>query len=303
VAADRPWDEGTVDVGGRPVGFRWFGARRTDDTRVVLSCHGGLSCGADAALGHGAAQDRDVSLLAIDRPGVAASGPLPGRCTADFTADVVAVLDGLDVARAAGVVGWSLGGQYALAAARAADRVPACALVGGVPPLSWPGVQAALSTTDRALLWAVGGRAPRFVTTTAFRAVHRQAVRTARKRSRSGDGAAPGRMELRTWGPVDAAVLAGPAGPVVDEAVVEATMSVDGMVEEYRAWARDWGFAPAEVTAPVVLWQGDQDHWVPAHLARRLADALPRARVEMCAGIGHLLLADRWGDVLDGLVA
>jgi pimeloyl-ACP methyl ester carboxylesterase len=293
---------GTVTVSGRVVGLRWFGAERSDGTPVVLYQHGGLSCGADAALGHDAAAERGVAVLAVDRPGIGASDPQPGRTTGDATALLVGVLDELGIDRTVGAVGWSLGGQYALAAGREPERVPRVAVVAGVPPLDRPGVRDALSTTDKALLWTVSRHVPGFVAAAAFGAVHHQSERTAHKRDEHPDGRSPGRSELRVWGPADAEVLAGPAGRVIDDAVALATRSTAAMREEYRAWARPWAFGPEDVSVPVVVWQGDQDRWVGQDLARQLADAAPHGRVRPCPGRGHLLLAHHWGDVLDDLL-
>lgn len=296
-----PVDRGTATSDGRLVAFRRFGAVPGQGVPTVLYCHGGLSCGADAALGHAAALDRGVSILAVDRPGIGGSDPAPRRTTGSFAADAGAVLDHLGIERVVGAVGWSLGGQYAMACgALLADRVGALAVVGGVPPLSWPGVRRELSATDRALLGAVGNWVPPSWSRRVFGAVGRRARRTADAR---GDGPTElGRALRRTWGPADAAVLAAPAGSIVDAAVAEATSSADAMREEYLAWVRDWGFEPSQVAVPTTVWQGDADRWVSTALAGRLAAAVPDAQLRVIAGAGHLLLAQRWGDVLDDLV-
>ncbi len=286
---------------GRQVAYRRWGAAPGGGVPTVVYSHGGLSCGADAAVGHGAAIDRGVSILAVDRPGVAGSSPLPGRRTADVAVDVAGVLDHLGIERSAGAVGWSLGGQYALACgALLADRVPAVAVVAGVPPLSATGVRRSLSRTDRTLLAVARPPVPGFVSHVVFGAVGRQSQRAAAAR---GDGPTDvGAMLRRTWGDADAAVLAQPVGAVIDAAVAEATRSTDAMREEYRAWARDWGFDPGSIDVPVTVWQGDADRWVPLALGRQLTAMVPGARLELCPGTGHLLLADRWGDVLDDLL-
>jgi pimeloyl-ACP methyl ester carboxylesterase len=59
------------------------------------------------------------------------------------------------------------------------------------------------------------------------------------------------------------------------------------MVEEYRAWARPWGFTPADVQGPVTIWHGDDDQLVPPAWGGELARALPGARLERVPGAGH----------------
>ena len=61
------------------------------------------------------------------------------------------------------------------------------------------------------------------------------------------------------------------------------------MAEEYRAWARPWGFAPEDIRTPVVYWQGDRDTLVPPHWADELARRTPGATVHAVEGASHFL--------------
>jgi pimeloyl-ACP methyl ester carboxylesterase len=74
------------------------------------------------------------------------------------------------------------------------------------------------------------------------------------------------------------------------------------MVEEYRAWARAWGFTPADVRGPVTIWHGDRDELVPPGWADELARALPDARLERVRGAGHFLGYTHTADVLHTLL-
>jgi pimeloyl-ACP methyl ester carboxylesterase len=72
----------------------------------------------------------------------------------------------------------------------------------------------------------------------------------------------------------------------------------DGMVEEYRAWVRPWGFAPEDIRGPVTSWQGDADELVPPKWGDELARRIPNARLEVRAGEGHFLGYLHQADIL-----
>jgi pimeloyl-ACP methyl ester carboxylesterase len=70
---------------GRTLAYRDWG---DPEGFAVVSCHGGLSSGLDAAAAADAARDAGVRLIAPDRPGIGASTRQPGRKLLDWPADV-----------------------------------------------------------------------------------------------------------------------------------------------------------------------------------------------------------------------
>ena len=140
-------DERSIDVGDeRALGYREFG---DPNGQPVVNCHGGLVCGLDVAPFHEGARELGVRIISPDRPGIALSDPAPGRTTADWADDVRALIDALGVARTA-VLGWSMGGQYALAcAARLNDRVTRTVVIAGAVPLDDETAFAELNSMDR----------------------------------------------------------------------------------------------------------------------------------------------------------
>ena len=78
----------------------------------------------------------------------------------------------------------------------------------------------------------------------------------------------------------------------------EALAQPTGMAQEYRAWARPWGFGLSDVRCPVTVWQGDSDALVPAQWARSLTADIPGAHLHSVAGEGHFLAYRRWDEVL-----
>ena len=86
-----------------------------------------------------------IRVIAVDRPGCGRSDFQSGRTIADWPADVATLADGLGIERFA-ALGWSGGGPYALACARALpQRVSTAALVSSVGPHDVPGLTDAMS--------------------------------------------------------------------------------------------------------------------------------------------------------------
>jgi pimeloyl-ACP methyl ester carboxylesterase len=268
---------------GRTLAWRSHGP---EGGRVVVHHHGGLVSGSYASTAAATCEVLGIRLLTPDRPGIGASTAAPGRTTASFAADVAALLDHLDVDRA-GSLGWSMGGQYAVAtAAELGERIDALVVVAGAIPLDDPTALAELNRTDRRL-------------TTTCTAHPWRARRTfgllgaLARRAPARVGASMGRGLNET----DKAVI-GRVGPaLMGSSMAEAMTQPEGMAEEYRAWARPWGVPLAPVGCATTVVRGTEDHLIPEAWAARLAEGLGAERVER-EGDGHLFLLERWQDVL-----
>lgn len=260
---------------GRVLAYREYG----DPTgRPVLSCHGGLLCGLDAAGYAAAATAAGVRIVSPDRPGLGASSPQPDRTTADWAADAAALLDHLDIGQAS-VLGWSMGGQYALAcAARIPERVVRTIVVAGALPLDDPDTFAALNAMDR--------RLTRLATHHPALAADLFAALGHVARHHPGAWA---HLTERAAPPDEAAALEALPDPGIAHAAAVALANAHGMVEEYRAWARPWGFAPEEVAGAVTVWQGGADRLVPPAWGATLAARIPGAYLRTIPEAGHFL--------------
>lgn len=260
---------------GRTLGYRTFGAAAGP---VVVNCHGGLVCGLDVAPFDAVARDLGLRIVSPDRPGLVASTPAPGRTTADWAADVGELLDAVGADRAF-VLGWSMGGQYALAcAARLPDRVAGTAVIAGCRPLDDEATFRDLNAMDRRLTQLA--RHHPHVAATTFRALGGVARHTP---------AAWAHLTLRAAQPTEASTLEALPDPGIASAAATALEGGDGMVEEYRAWVRPWGFAPGDIDGPVRFWHGDADELVPPAWSAILAGEVPHGRLERVAGAGHFL--------------
>lgn len=244
----------------------------------------------DATLGRGR------RFVTYSRPGYAGSTRVEGRSVADCAADVRALLDSrrLDTVH---VVGWSGGGPHALAcAALLPDQAAGVATLAGVAPwgaegLDWLEGMAEENLEEFAAAVAGPDALRRFIEPIA-----------AERVGVAADEVAEGLGGLITE--VDRAALTGPFAEFLAELMRAAVSSGPwGWIDDDLAFARDWGFALAEIRVPATVWHGRHDAMVPTAHGEWLADRIPGARRRILEDEGHLSLLVRFDAILDELLA
>ena len=259
------------------------------DGFVVVNAHGGFACRLDVAAADDVAREAGIRLISPDRPGVGQSDTLPGRTVLDWAADLVQLTNHLGVERFS-VMGWSMGGPYAAAAAYAMpSRVSRVAIIAGALPLDESGKFEQLPRMDR-VYTRLSQRAP-WVARSCFRVM------------RWAAGVAPstyGRSAARSLGPADGAVIREEGFDAFARMSREALRQPSGVVEEYRAWARAWGFAPEDVGVATDVWAGTDDELLDPRWPRELADRMPGATLHVCSG-GHFMAHRHYREIFDAL--
>lgn len=249
--------------------------------RPVLNCHGGLSSRLDVLPAWPVAEAMGVRLISPDRPGVGGSEFQPGRSVLDWPEDVEQLADQLGLEQFA-VLGWSAGGSYAQACAYALpSRVSHLGLVASVIPPDWPGMMAEINRMDRSFirLSTTGAQVEKSIFK-LMRTVARHTPEALTKRSRLPEAVTSG----------------------MRASVAEALSDPRGAVEDYRLLGQSWGFDPASIEVPTDIWQGTDDHMVPADWGRRLAAAIPGSRLTIVEGGTHFLMYEAWDEILSVLV-
>ena len=272
---------------GRRLGYAVYG---DPDGVPVLNCHGGLLGRLDVELADEDARALGICIISPDRPGIGLSDRAPGHATVDWTDDVRQLVDQLGVDRF-GVMGWSLGGQYALAvAARLPDRVTRTAVIAGCIPLDDPVAYSQLSGSDRHLARLSTRAKP------AARAAFATLARLARHQPKRF-----AKLSSRDVCPSDQAVFLAQS-EWFSRALADALQDPRGEVDDYLAMIAPWGFEPEDVTGPVDLWQADDDTLVPAQWAVELKRRIPQARLTTIPGEGHLIAVTRRRQIMAALI-
>ncbi|MGK5557575.1 alpha/beta fold hydrolase [Actinomadura kijaniata] len=227
---------------------------------------------------------RGIRLITFDRPGLGGSTPRPGRRVADGADDVAAVADAFGLDRVP-VYGVSGGGPHALAfAALHPDRATRVASLAALAPRDADGLD-----------WTAGMMEGNVRTAAVARR-----TREDMRAHLGADSPAPPRLPA-----TEDAVLSRPEiGRMLAAAYADAVRpGLDGWVDDALAlFGLPWGFDPAEVTVPTLLWHGALDPVVPVAHARWMAARLPHATVTIDPDAGHAGHFDATPAVLDWLL-
>jgi pimeloyl-ACP methyl ester carboxylesterase len=276
---DRPRLEGSVAVrNGRRLSFAEFGVPRG---RAIVWMHGTPGARRQVPVeARRFAEDNDLRIIGIDRPGIGSSTPHLYPSIYDWTGDLVELLDVLDIDKLH-IIGLSGGGPYALAAGAALpDRVRGVGVLGGVAPTKGPDAisgglvslapyAAPLLSLTRVPLGFVMAQVIRLVRPIAGPIIDGYAAVQPR-----GDKELLARPEFRAM--------------FLDDLLNGARFQVSAPLADVILFTRPWGFEAADVQVPVLWWHGDADHIIPHAHGVHLASRLPHARFTTIDGESHL---------------
>ena len=268
---------------GRLLGWAEWGPEHGTPVLLCSPAATGRSLG----FGGDVVDELEIRLIAVDRPGLGASEPAPGRTLDDWVRDVREFADAQELPGMA-VVGASQGAPFALACA-AAGIVTGVALVSGGDELASPALRDRLVPEVRKLVDTVA-------TDPASAEVF--------FRGFSAD--AMWNMVLAMSGEGDRRVY---TDPVFEQAYRRAL--AEGFSQGPDGYARDtvlamsgWPFDPADIIVPVDLWYGEQDTSTvhSPDLGASLAQRIPAAQRHVLPDAGGALLWTHAGLVLRSLL-
>ncbi|MEU1126652.1 alpha/beta fold hydrolase [Streptomyces sp. NPDC005899] len=238
---------------------------------------------------------RKTQLIAYDRPGYGGSDRLAGRRVADVAEDVRAIADSLGLEKFA-VVGRSGGAPHALAcAALMPERVTRTAALVGLAPwgaagLDWFEGMAASNVLAYSTAAAdPDGLAESFISRSAQ--IRQDPVRLLddlRRELTDSDRVVVNDAGIRTM------LLANYREGL--------RLSAYGWIDDAIAFARPWGFDPADITGPVMLWHGEKDVFSPVGHSRWLAGRIPGATTVLEPAAAHFDALSVLPEVLNWLL-
>jgi pimeloyl-ACP methyl ester carboxylesterase len=234
---------------------------------AVFWHHGTPNLGAPPRPLFAGAERLGMRWVSYDRPGYGGSTPLPGRGVSSAAECAVAVADALGIERFA-VVGHSGGGTHALACAGLLpERVLGAVSLAGLAPYGAEGLD-----------WFAG------MASSGVASLRAAAAGPAAKEAQEASGA--------DYNPeftdADNATLAGEWSWLMEVVNPAIAGGPGGLIADDLAYVAPWGFAPEQVTTPVLLVHGGRDRVVPSSHSQWLARRLPNAELWLRPEDGHI---------------
>jgi pimeloyl-ACP methyl ester carboxylesterase len=232
-----------------------------------------------------------IQLITFDRPGYGKSDRHKGRQVADAATDVLTIADAFGLDKFA-VVGRSGGGPHALAcAALMSDRLTRAAVLVGLAPqgavgLDWYDGMTQFNVSE--YMAAANG----YQSLAARTEATAEAVRV---------NPASLLASLHPEMPdSDRRVVADPGirAQLLETYTEALRTSADGWIDDVLAFKMPWGFDPASISVPVLLWHGAVDNFSPVSHAMWLAQRIASATVVVQAGAAHFSALDVLPDIL-----
>lgn len=232
-----------------------------------------------------------IQLITFDRPGYGKSDRHEGRRVADAATDVLTIADAYGLDKFA-VVGRSGGGPHALAcAALMPDRLTRAAVLVGLAPQGAAG----LDWYDGMTQFNV---AEYMAAANGYQSLAAQTEATAEA---VRDNPASLLASLHPEMPdSDRRVVAdtGIRAQLLETYTEALRTSADGWIDDVLAFKFPWGFDPATIRVPVLLWHGAVDNFSPVSHAMWLAQRITSATVVVQAGAAHFSALDVLPDIL-----
>ena len=268
---------------GRKLAYELFGAE--NGTPVIYN-HGWPSSRLECHLLANVAEQSNVTLISVDRPGMGESDFQPKRALLDWPNDISQLADHLNLDKFH-ILGLSGGGPYvSVCAYKIPDRLLGATIVAGVSPMTNPRTKEGMRRVNRFLL-SVGKPMPWLLN--LFMKFMRNMASDNEKLKRA----------LSDLPDVDKQAMAGDSIDDLARSMQECfQQGTAGATQDGRIYALPWGFQLNQIEMPITVWQGSLDVNVPLSNGQILAESIPNATGNFIEGEGHISLLVNHGEAI-----
>jgi pimeloyl-ACP methyl ester carboxylesterase len=237
-----------------------------------------------------------IRIIAPDRPGIGLSSFQIDRNFLDWAQDVGCLADQLDV-KTFSIFGLSGGAPHVLACAFALPhRIQKAAIVCGTGPHNYRGKLKGMWFPVKLVHWFAGIKNDsllrRFI-----RSEYKELKENPEKRL----------SQLQRFLPDSDRKLFKEHPEYgldfINGSLEAYKQGVDGVVQEWQLYVRDWGIPLSEITTPIDLWYGGEDKMAPKYRGIHYQEILQNSKLHVFEDEGHFsLIRNHLHQILNALV-
>jgi pimeloyl-ACP methyl ester carboxylesterase len=213
-----------------------------------------------------------VGLLALERLGYGLSDIMQDRTLEDWNNDVVEMMDQLEISKFS-IYAVSGGAPYPLScSSKLGERIDKVVIVGGLGPVYLPEFLTNLSQEEKASFHAAL-QAPESLIAFTQKAQKNPAAfveKIIASMSESERSAIP---------------------PLLIESYIqlvsESTKKPDGMISDYKIFAKDWSIIFEEIQIPIHFWHSESDKSVPISHSEYVTNLIPNSKLTRLTDKNH----------------
>lgn len=276
---------------GRRLSYVEFGK---SDGYPVMYFHGTpSSCLEPTIIGEKAFLKYNLRIISPSRPGMGQSDRHKNRTFIDWTKDIIALADHLDIYKFA-ILGYSGGAPYTLACAlKIPERLLSAVIVSGAGQMNQPEVKNNLSLKHR-IFWKVADQFPFLLPIVLgkmkqYREMPDEAILIRFEKNMP-------KADFETFKQNNRVALS-------KQGVEETFRDMNGVAMDVRLPIRPLGFDLGTIRFPVTFFHGKEDRTVPIQVVEWIVPRIPNARLVTYPNDGHMsVICEHFDEIAEALL-
>lgn len=265
---------------GRQLGYAEYGSK---SGVPIFYFHGGQESRLSAGFMTETAYELGVRIIAPERPGIGLSTYQSGRNFLHWSQDICELADTLNLDRFS-VFGLSGGAPHVLACLFASpERILNAAIVSGAAPYNYKGSLKGMWPPVVVLHWIALLKSNRLLKY-LIKKDRNELLKSPKKRIAQFQNylPLPDRIIMKTRPEYALEFVKGSL-----EAYVQ---GVEGVVQEWRMYVREWGFDLSKIEKEVTLWFGTEDRMAPIFRGQYYQNTLQNPKLRILGNEAHFSL-------------
>ncbi len=265
---------------GRTLGFAIYG-----DPAGVPVCyfHGGQESRLSSKFMDSVARLNGIKVIAPDRPGIGLSTFQPNRSFIDWATDVAALADQLGY-QTFSVFGLSGGAPHVLACLKVIpERIEKASIVSGATPYNYKGSLKGMWFPVKLIHWFASMKSDKQLRKFIQNDFESLKEKPEKRLKQFQQYLPKPDKELMKSHPEY-------GWEFIEGSRESYVQGIDGVVQEWQLYVRDWEFEPADIEVPVTLWYGKNDKMAPFSRGDYYNRTLPETTYHLLENQGHFSL-------------